>query len=329
MEVKLVVIEGDSPVEEFPIVLPSIIGRGREADVTLRHPLISRKHCELIEQDGRLKVRDLESLNGTFVDHNNIDEAIVPSGSLLTVGGFTFRAEYQDTAASDVAEPAEDDGNDADTVAGDNDLAAAFQEMSSGDDDELGLELNLDADPDDDAPTQPLEADEDTQQADLNLGSLMDLAGASEADIVDEAAEDAPAEAEAVAPAEETPAPAVQDISEDLDLDAMFKEDDAAEAVDAPLDLEAVAEPPADDGVLDLEAVAEPSSDEGVLDLEAVADPSSDEGVLDLEAVTEASADEGVLDLEAVAEDPSADNAPPADQGKDDDLQSFFKNLDG
>ena len=96
MDVKLIVVEGDTSAEEVPVTLPAVIGRGRNAGVTLRHPLISREHCELFESDGRVHVRDKNSLNGTYVDHNNIDEVVVPTGSLLTVGGFTFRVDYND-----------------------------------------------------------------------------------------------------------------------------------------------------------------------------------------------------------------------------------------
>ena len=41
-------------------------------------------------------MRDLESLNGTFVGSDRVDEAVLHSGDLLTVGTVTFRAIYDD-----------------------------------------------------------------------------------------------------------------------------------------------------------------------------------------------------------------------------------------
>jgi hypothetical protein len=61
----------------------------------LPHPLVSRQHCELYETEGRLMVRDLGSLNGTFINNERISDAPLPSGELLTVGAVTFRAMYE------------------------------------------------------------------------------------------------------------------------------------------------------------------------------------------------------------------------------------------
>ncbi len=96
MEAKLVVVGGDSQARQFDLQLPAVIGRSRSTDVRLGHPLISRQHCEVFEADGILMVRDLGSLNGTFIGETRVAEQAVPvkPGELLTVGPITFRAEY-------------------------------------------------------------------------------------------------------------------------------------------------------------------------------------------------------------------------------------------
>lgn len=94
--IRLEVVGGDAGSKEIPLTLPATIGRGRESSVSLSHPLVSRKHCEIVESQGRVLVRDLESLNGTFVGSERIDEAVLHSGDLLTVGTVTFRAIYDD-----------------------------------------------------------------------------------------------------------------------------------------------------------------------------------------------------------------------------------------
>jgi predicted component of type VI protein secretion system len=94
LNAKLVVVGGEVKTAEIKLRLPSTIGRGRGAGIMLPHPLVSRQHCELYEADGRLMVRDLGSLNGTFVNNERITEAAIPPGELLTVGAVTFRALY-------------------------------------------------------------------------------------------------------------------------------------------------------------------------------------------------------------------------------------------
>jgi predicted component of type VI protein secretion system len=94
LQAKLVVI-GGAKASEIPLALPTVIGRSREANLTLPHPLVSRQHCELFEQEGMLHVRDLQSLNGTYVDSQRIDNsALLKPDQLLTIGNVTFRAVY-------------------------------------------------------------------------------------------------------------------------------------------------------------------------------------------------------------------------------------------
>ncbi|MCE9544422.1 MAG: FHA domain-containing protein [Planctomycetia bacterium] len=70
--------------------LPTVVGRGRDADLTLAHPLVSRHHCELYEVESTLCVRDLGSLNGTFVGDFRVTEAALAHGDILTIGGAVF-----------------------------------------------------------------------------------------------------------------------------------------------------------------------------------------------------------------------------------------------
>lgn len=95
LNVKLVVVGGDVKTTELNLRLPSTIGRGRGTSIVLPHPLVSRQHCELFEADGQLMVRNLGSLNGTFVNNERVTESPLPPGDLLTVGTVTFRAVYE------------------------------------------------------------------------------------------------------------------------------------------------------------------------------------------------------------------------------------------
>ncbi len=96
LKAKLVVVGGNAKAKEVRLRLPTIIGRGKEADLTIPHALVSRSHSKLFERDGQLCVKDLGSLNGTFVDNKRIEsEQIIAPNQLLTLGDITFRAIYE------------------------------------------------------------------------------------------------------------------------------------------------------------------------------------------------------------------------------------------
>ena len=96
LKAKLKTVGGSDTQSEIMLQLPATIGRGRENQVSLNHPLVSRHHCEIFEGDGLLHVRDLGSLNGTYIGRDRIEERALYPGDLLTVGSFTFRAIYGD-----------------------------------------------------------------------------------------------------------------------------------------------------------------------------------------------------------------------------------------
>jgi predicted component of type VI protein secretion system len=94
MEAKLIVVGGKASKAEIALKLPTVIGRSRAAGLTIAHPMVSRQHCELFETDGLLMVRDLGSLNGTFVDGQSIKESPLPPDAKFKVGPLTFRTAY-------------------------------------------------------------------------------------------------------------------------------------------------------------------------------------------------------------------------------------------
>ena len=105
LSAKLVVVGGDVKTTEIKLRLPAIVGRGKGSSITLLQPLVSRQHCELFENNGKLWVRDLGSLNGTYVNNEKVTESEIPPNELLTVGTVTFRAVYE--PLSDVSAPTE------------------------------------------------------------------------------------------------------------------------------------------------------------------------------------------------------------------------------
>jgi len=95
MEAKLLVVGGHANRGEITVTLPTVIGRSREADLTIAHPMVSRQHCQVFEVDGLLMVRDLDSLNGTMFQGQRIREAPLRPGDEFTIGPLTFRVQYE------------------------------------------------------------------------------------------------------------------------------------------------------------------------------------------------------------------------------------------
>ncbi len=95
MEVKLVVVGGRANQREISLKLPAVIGRSREANLTIGHSLVSRRHCLLHAVDGLVVVRDLNSTNGTFFEKRRVIEAPLLPDQHFSVGPLTFRLVYE------------------------------------------------------------------------------------------------------------------------------------------------------------------------------------------------------------------------------------------
>src|SRR5207302_11203046 len=63
-------------------------GRHPESDIFLDDVTVSRRHAEVRRTDGRFVVRDLGSLNGTYVNRERVDETELASGDELQIGKF-------------------------------------------------------------------------------------------------------------------------------------------------------------------------------------------------------------------------------------------------
>jgi predicted component of type VI protein secretion system len=113
MEAKLIVVSGKTNKPSVRLRLPTVIGRSREAGLTVAHPMISRRHCEIFEADGMLMLRDLGSLNGTLVGGQRVDEVPLRPDDEFTVGPVTFRVVYKCEGRAESAPEAKAEGKQA------------------------------------------------------------------------------------------------------------------------------------------------------------------------------------------------------------------------
>ena len=91
VDANLVLFKKDGSRKSFP--LPSditVIGRRHDCDLCIPLMVVSRRHCQLSQNNEALKIRDLDSGSGTFLNGNRISEATVQAGDYITIGPLTF-----------------------------------------------------------------------------------------------------------------------------------------------------------------------------------------------------------------------------------------------
>jgi len=75
--------------------LPFLIGRGLGLALTLRSESVSKQHAEIYDDGGKLRIRDLDSTNGTFVRRRRVKNAALHEGDILHFAEFEFRLGRQ------------------------------------------------------------------------------------------------------------------------------------------------------------------------------------------------------------------------------------------
>ena len=106
MQVVLVMFRADGERKSFSITRDVTV-MGRREDCDFRIPLgdISRKHCRLIKEDEALKVEDLGSSNGTYVNGKRVHDAELAPGDTVQIGPVVFVVQLDGQPADEELHP--------------------------------------------------------------------------------------------------------------------------------------------------------------------------------------------------------------------------------
>ena len=66
----------------------TLIGRSPECEVFLDDVTVSRRHAELVREGETFSIRDLGSLNGTYVNRRRIESAVLENDDEVQIGKY-------------------------------------------------------------------------------------------------------------------------------------------------------------------------------------------------------------------------------------------------
>ena len=102
MNVNLVLFQTNGTTKSFH--LPSsvtTIGRRQDCDLCIPLMVVSRKHCELNQDQCQLRIRDLGSRNGITVNGNKVEDAQLSPGDRINIGPLSFAVQIDGVPPND------------------------------------------------------------------------------------------------------------------------------------------------------------------------------------------------------------------------------------
>ena len=93
MKAELLIVDGPNAGQVIPLEHDRfIIGRETDCHLKLENKLVSRHHCVFLKNEFALRVRDLGSMNGTFINGRRVEGEIpLTQGDTLSVGNLTLQ----------------------------------------------------------------------------------------------------------------------------------------------------------------------------------------------------------------------------------------------
>jgi len=98
MQPRLIAISG--PLKGMTVLVADEdlqIGREPANNLMINDPLVSRRHCSIGNCEGQVRITDLESLNGTFVNDVKVSQTEIDNRAEFRVGGTRLMLIMTDT----------------------------------------------------------------------------------------------------------------------------------------------------------------------------------------------------------------------------------------
>ena len=97
--------EGEPPVGVLLDPIPFRMGRGGPVQFTIHAQQVSKEHAEIYQVGDQYCIRDLRSTNGTFVNGQRIEEALLVSGDIVHIAHEEFRFVLRPVQVQEDSEP--------------------------------------------------------------------------------------------------------------------------------------------------------------------------------------------------------------------------------
>ena len=94
----LVVLRGPNAGSRFLLDTEVVkAGRHPDSDIFLDDVTVSRKHAEFLREGERFRLRDVGSLNGTYVNRERVDDLVLSAGDEVQIGKYrmTFHPHHE------------------------------------------------------------------------------------------------------------------------------------------------------------------------------------------------------------------------------------------
>lgn len=91
--IRIEIIGGVHKGNKFNVPLPCSVGR-RDADIRIRDMTISKRHISFEAFDDMIILKDLNSTNGTFLNGQEVREAVLSDGDIIQIGDTSLRIQF-------------------------------------------------------------------------------------------------------------------------------------------------------------------------------------------------------------------------------------------
>lgn len=97
-QIALVALEGVDAGENILVTrLPFLVGRGKRATMRITNDTVSRRHAQIrLSADSRLEVLDGGSINGTFVNGERVEAALLDDGDQIRFGSVRYQLHVEE-----------------------------------------------------------------------------------------------------------------------------------------------------------------------------------------------------------------------------------------